>query len=234
MKMVFDIFLEESSMVFSNIQDRINLRYDVMNLARLILKNKNTVPLEEISSSPEKNMRSNSKPSNDSIKGIINWLYDSHIIGGCGLVRNCDINNYLQITKFYFRDVGFAYWLLGRVYTDFGNFIDSITKNYIYIALLNPLKSNASQILAPEIPSYATYAKGETDFFLMNRVTDAKLAIEAEYGGGEPKTSTAALTDKVDFIVKAQGKGPFGISGKVHTIPIYLLGKFNFKHPQLN
>jgi predicted AAA+ superfamily ATPase len=239
MEMVFSVFLEESSMFFPNIQDRINLRYDVMNLARLILNNKNSAspvkPLAEILSNPAKNTStSSSKSSNDSIKGIISWFSGSNIMGGCGLVRNCDINNRLLITKYYFRDVGFAYWLLGRVSTESGNLIGSIAENFIYLvllSLLNPFKSNLN--LSPEIPAYATYAKGEIDFFLINRTTDSKFAIEVKYSGGETKTPTAALTDgKVDFIVKAQGKGPFGISGKVHIIPIYLLGRFDFSIPK--
>jgi predicted AAA+ superfamily ATPase len=206
-----------------------------MCLSRLLLREKSGVSavrqLNDLMLENEGDLNLlNSTDYYESMKKIVSWLSGAHIMKGCGLVPNCNINkSKMIISKYYFKDVGFAYWLLNQIATESGNFIGGISENYVYIVLNKIIISSEPGKFSSVIPMYATYDRGEIDFFLHNRTVNSTFAIEVKYSGGETKSATRALEDgKVDFIVKAQGKGPFGIEGKTHTIPIYLFGRFNF------
>ncbi|MDR1644120.1 MAG: AAA family ATPase [Clostridiales bacterium] len=228
---ILDVFLEEASQRFRNLEDKAMLKHGIACLTRLLLKE--TSGKSAVKQLSEYMLKSdgdfgflNENDYNDSVKRIVSWLTDVNVIKGCGFVPGCDINSFKTITKFYFGDVGFACWQLGEIGAGLED-IGSLYKNFVFITLNDIIKTSERGKYLTDIPLHSTYDNGEIGFFLHNRAVNSAFAIDVNYG--ENASASKALADgKLDFVVKASGKGPFGIDGKIHAIPIYLLRRFNF------
>jgi predicted AAA+ superfamily ATPase len=79
-------------------------------------------------------------------------------------------------------------------------------------------------------PTWGTYQNGEIDFLFYSRKTKCTYAIEVKVGDGSSKTGDKLLLDRIaDFVLYARSgsHGEIGDPG-ILTIPIYLIGRFDF------
>lgn len=79
-------------------------------------------------------------------------------------------------------------------------------------------------------PKFATYKKGELDFFVNSRVDFCNYGIEVKAGKSEGKTANRMLEDKkVDYVYFMKGDTYGSIAEeKKYTVPVYLMGRIAF------
>jgi predicted AAA+ superfamily ATPase len=223
---VYNVFVTESAPYFTNVEDRAFLASAILGIARLFIKEKaGMAAIKRLDADPNL-LRDGFY--NKSLGKVISWLVGAHIVGECGRALNCKFDEAADVARYFFRDVGFARLILSQYTVHVGDLVGGLAETFAFLAL-RKLLGNAVDLF-PKKPVFGTYDKGEIDFLIKNLATESVISLEAKYSGGEAPASQKALKDgKINFIVKAQSKGPFGIEGKMHTIPIYLLGRFKFE-----
>jgi predicted AAA+ superfamily ATPase len=221
---VFTVYLDESRQYLTDIIDKVLLSNAVSAVASLMLTKQTGIAGVEILEHSLMEGRADigivvdgtKKDRNTSVRKVVSWLIGSHVIGGCGRAFNCKFPAFYDVFKYYFRDVGLARWVLSSLVSDSGNKLSALGENFAFLTLS---RLASEKKILPATPVFATYSKTYASVF----------ALETKFSGGETRTSEKALADgKVNYIVKAKGKGPFGVDGKVFNVPLYLLEKFNF------
>jgi predicted AAA+ superfamily ATPase len=229
---VYNVFITESAPYFKKIEDRVFLQNAITGIASLF--NKEKVGMAAIKRLDLLLAGDNADPNllrdgfyNESLGRVISWLLGAHIVGECKRALNCKFNESSDVARYYFRDVGFANLILSQVTEHAGDLMGHLTETFAFLILRNMLKIKE---LFPKTPTFGTYNKGEIDFLIRNRSTDSLISLEVKYSSGEVNASKKALADsKINYIVIAQSKGPFGIDGRIITIPVYLLGRYKFE-----
>ena len=109
----------------------------------------------------------------------------------------------------------------------FNTYIGIVNENFVYLNLKR--RSRYPGELAFEMPAFATWGKGELDFYTKSLDSGKTYVIEVKAGKNSAKTAMEALEHgKADYLVMAKGNTHGGVAGRVYTIPIYGISKFKF------
>ncbi len=101
-----------------------------------------------------------------------------------------------------------------------------MNENFVYLYLK---KQAESMMIAGNTPMFASYQKGELDFFVNSRMNYVNYGVEVKAGKNQGKTAMQMLQDgKVSYIYYLKGDTYGGCAGKIITIPIYLMGRVAF------
>ncbi len=128
--------------------------------------------------------------------------------------------------RFYFCDVGAAFYFLNIAGAAPSDIEGIVNENFVYLYLK---KQAESMMIAGNTPMFASYQKGELDFFVNSRMNYVNYAVEVKAGKNQGKTAMQMLRDgKVSYIYYLKGDTYGGCAGKIITIPIYLMGRVAF------
>ena len=143
------------------------------------------------------------------ISHAISWLRSSHIIGYASKSIDCDYLKIKENDRFYFLDIGIAYYFVARAGADEAAIRGIVAENFVYLTLLRRI----SRDIAGNAPWFATYGKtkGELDFYVRSRLDYKNYGIEVKAGSNSGNTVTRLLKD-----------------GKIYTIPLYLADRVTF------
>lgn len=155
----------------------------------------------------------------------INWLYQSWIVGYCGKIIEMDILNFKPSSRCFFMDLGITYYYLSRSGADAPTRSGTLNENYVYIDLLK--RQEFPEEIAFETPAFATYKGGEIDFVAQNIQSSTRYLIEVKSGKGTPALK-ALEQGKAQKLLYLKGDTRGGANGKVETLPIYLLERYQF------
>lgn len=199
------------------------------SIVRVLVKEKKG--LEEDSFSGELQQIVAKEYSSNPGKAVVNraadWLYSSGIIGFAGKITNCNILDFRTKARCYFMDVGISSFFLKRIGCEDSDIDGIVNENFVYLDLKRRGGRNGE--LAFEMPAFATWGKGELDFFTKSLNTGKTYVIEVKAGKNSAKTAMEVLgKGKADCLLMAKGNTHGGVADKVYTIPIYGISKFTF------
>ena len=220
---IIHIFVQESERYFDDILQMNLLEQLLPAIAQLMLKEKKgssdlVKELSKIVFHEDTN-----RVTKTSIHHAIAWFYRSHIIGYCGKVNEGNILNVTPNCRFYFCDVGAAFYFLNIAGAAPSDIEGIVNENFVYLYLK---KQAESMMIAGNTPMFASYQKGELDFFVNSRMNYVNYAVEVKAGKNQGKTAMQMLRDgKVSYIYYLKGDTYGGCAGKIITIPIYLMGR---------
>ena len=223
---IIHIFVQESERYFDDILQMNLLEQLLPAIAQLMLKEKKgssdlVKELSKIVFHEDTN-----RVTKTSINHAIAWFYRSHIIGYCGKVNEGNILNVTPNCRFYFCDVGAAFYFLNIAGAAPSDIEGIVNENFVYLYLK---KQAESMMIAGNTPMFASYQKGELDFFVNSRMNYVNYAVEVKAGKNQGKTAMQMLRDgKVSYIYYLKGDTYGGCAGKIITIPIYLMGRVAF------
>lgn len=166
------------------------------------------------------------------VNRAISWLQESHIIGYASKSTDCD---YLQIKencRYYFLDLGIAYYFLKATGEDPRQIQGLLAENYVYLCLRERVQKRKE--IAGNAPWFALYqkTKGELDFFVRSLIDYKNYGIEVKSTDVAAKTARRLLEDgKLDYLYLLKGNTKGGVSEdkKVYTVPLYLADRINFE-----
>ena len=139
-----------------------------------------------------------------------------------------DILDFKAASRCYFMDMGLASYHLKMIGTNNGTLAGTLSENYVYINLVKR-QDFPSEIIF-ETPAFATYKGGEIDFVAQTPESQIRYLIEIKAGKDTAPTALKALKDgKADHLLYLKGNARYGVEGKIITLPIYLLEKFQFQ-----
>jgi predicted AAA+ superfamily ATPase len=190
------------------------------------------------------------------VKTSLFYMRGCGLLNYCYLAEGCDLRKQSDLPmRLYYNDVGMASSLMGEVDKDHAAGV--VAENFVYLSL-NARDNCINSSVLHEYPAFGTceYIKapsnkleeteaggggtqksetivGEIDFLNKSHKTYKKWAIEVKKGGNSSKTAKYLLeSGKVDCILYARGgadvKGVLSADGKIITIPIYLIDRFDF------
>jgi predicted AAA+ superfamily ATPase len=182
--------------------------------------------------------------------GLLNYCY---LAEGCDLRKLSALP-----MRLYYNDVGMASTLTGNVNKDHAagviaeNFVylslnardkrinDSILHEYPAFGTCEYIKTPSDMLMEKGVAEAQEEGAqkpkitvGEIDFLHKSNKANKKWAIEVKKGGNSSKTAKYLLeSGKVDCILYARGgadvKGVLSANGKIITIPLYLIDRFDF------
>jgi hypothetical protein len=127
----------------------------------------------------------------------------------------------------YYTDIGLASGLFGNHHADDRNINGIIAENFVYSLLY---LRDAYHKLGIDRPIFGTYGNKEINFLVPSKITKKKFAIDVTTGSSSSESAQAMLNDGlVDYVLYARENSHGGrTEGKTMTVPIYLLGRFDF------
>ncbi len=162
-----------------------------------------------------------------SVNRAMDWLYSSGIIGFAGKIINCSILDFRAKARCYFMDVGLTSFFLKQIGCGDSDISGIVNENFVYLDLKR--RSGRLGELAFEMPAFATWGKGELDFYTKSLETGKTYVIEVKSGNNSAKTAMEALKKgKADYLLMAKGNTHGGIADRVYTVPVYGISKFEF------
>lgn len=102
-----------------------------------------------------------------------------------------------------------------------------VNENFVYLDLKR--RSGFAGELALEMPAFATWGRGELDFYTKSLDSGKTYVIEVKAGKNSAKTAMEVLEKgKADYLLLAKGNTHGGAADKVYTISVYGISKFKF------
>lgn len=124
-------------------------------------------------------------------------------------------------------DVGLASFFLKQIGCEESDIDGIVNENFVYLDLKR--RSGRLGELAFEMPAFATWGKGELDFYTKSLDSGKTYVIEVKAGKNSAKTAMEVLEKgKADYLLMAKGNTHGGVADRVYTVPVYGISKFEF------
>ena len=124
-------------------------------------------------------------------------------------------------------DIGLTAFFLKQIGCRDSDIDGIVNENFVYLDLKR--RSGFAGELALEMPAFATWGRGELDFYTKSLDSGKTYVIEVEAGKNRVKTAMEVLEKgKADYLLLAKGNTHGGAADKVYTIPVYGISKFKF------
>lgn len=226
---LMDIFVSESKRYFSNVMKVEAFERLFHGIVVTLLKEKRGTDdlVEELSSIIYK--QESGRFTKRMIYNAISWLRASHIIGYAGKSIDCDHLDVKENARFYFRDMGVAWFFLTRAGADEVDTKGILAENFVFLSLLRRIGED----VAGTAPWFGTFEKtgGELDFFVRSIKDHKNYGIEVKSGAARAKTARALFdAHKLDYVYHLKGGSDGGRTeeGRMMTVPIYLADRISF------
>ena len=226
---IIQIFLEESMRYFKDITDISVFTNIFLSICRILLREKKGLEEDSVSEELQKLVTKNysSNLSKETCNRAISWLYHSGIIGFCGKIIEMDFLDFKPGRRCFFMDPGVAAYYLNRVGTTEAAVNGTLNENYVFINLLK--RQDFPEEITFEMPAFATYKGGEIDYVVQTIWGHRRYLVEVKSGKGRAATALKALeAGKADYLLYLKGNTKGGREGKIFTLPLYMLERFEF------
>lgn len=226
---IIQIFLEESMRYFKDITDISVFTNIFLSICRTLLREKKGLEEDSVSEELQKLVTKNysSNLSKETCNRAISWLYHSGIIGFCGKIIEMDFLDFKPGRRCFFMDPGVAAYYLNRVGTTEAAVNGTLNENYVFINLLK--RQDFPEEITFEMPAFATYKGGEIDYVVQTIRGHRRYLVEVKSGKGRAATALKALeAGKADYLLYLKGNTKGGREGKIFTLPLYMLERFEF------
>ena len=227
---LLDIFANESKRYFKDIID-MNMFQKLFNaIALMMLQEKQgvrdlTSELSKIAYQEE-----SGRTTKKMINHAISWLQESHIIGYASKAVDCDYKQIKDNSRYYFLDMGVAYYFLSRTGATYDVIKGLLAENFVYLSLKRRI-DNGTEI-AGIVPWFASYEKinGELDFYVRSLVDYKNYGVEVKSTDTAARTGRKLLEDgKLDYLYLLKGETKGGVAeGKVFTVSLCLADRVRF------
>ena len=145
----------------------------------------------------------------------------------CDKIIELDFLDFKPGRRCFFMDPGVAAYYLNRVGTTEAAVNGTLNENYVFINLLK--RQDFPEEITFEMPAFATWGKGELDFYTKSLISGKIYVIEVKAGKNSARTAMEVLEKgKADYLLMTKGNTHGGIAGQVYTIPVYGISKFQF------
>ena len=221
---LINVFADESKRYFEDIID-INMFQKLFNaIALLMMQEKQgirdlTAELSKIAYQEE-----SGRTTKKMINHAISWLQESHIIGYASKAVDCDYKQIKDNSRYYFLDLGIAYYFLSRTGAPYDVIKGLLAENFVYLVLRRRIENTHE--IAGLVPWFASYEKikGELDFYVRSLVDYKNYGIEVKSTDASAKTARKLLEDgKLDYLYLLKGETMGGIAdGRIFTVPLCL------------
>ena len=228
---LINVFADESKRYFEDIID-INMFQKLFNaIALLMMQEKQgirdlTAELSKIAYQEE-----SGRTTKKMINHAISWLQESHIIGYASKAVDCDYKQIKDNSRYYFLDMGIAYYFLSRTGAPYDVMKGLLTENFVYLVLRRRIENTHE--IAGLVPWFASYEKikGELDFYVRSLVDYKNYGIEVKSTDASAKTARKLLEDgKLDYLYLLKGETMGGIAdGRIFTVPLCLADRIEFE-----
>ena len=223
---IVHVFSEEVTRYMKSVVEKTLFSAILSGVAELMAKEK-----KGISDIPNKLLKlckkeGTLKISRDAIVSAVAWLEECGILYFAHKSNNCKFNDISFNARYYFADIGLAS-LFVEDWADAGTVSGLVAENFAYLQLK---PSMSKQNLLPNKPAFGVLGNGEIDFVVFNKNRGSSYAIEVKSGKSISATANSLLERGIiDFVIYAKGDTKDGIVGNKITIPLTLLGRFEFK-----
>lgn len=228
---LINVFADESKRYFEDIID-INMFQKLFNaIALLMMQEKQgvrdlTAELSKIAYQEE-----SGRTTKKMINHAISWLQESHIIGYASKAVDCDYKQIKDNSRYYFLDMGIAYYFLSRTGAPYDVIKGLLAENFVYLVLRRRIENTHE--IAGLVPWFASYEKikGELDFYVRSLVDYKNYGIEVKSTDASAKTARKLLEDgKLDYLYLLKGETMGGIAdGRIFTVPLCLADRIAFE-----
>ena len=228
---LINVFADESKRYFEDII-AINMFQKLFNaIALLMMQEKQgirdlTAELSKIAYQEE-----SGRTTKKMINHAISWLQESHIIGYASKAVDCDYKQIKDNSRYYFLDMGIAYYFLSRTGAPYDVMKGLLTENFVYLVLRRRIENTHE--IAGLVPWFASYEKikGELDFYVRSLVDYKNYGIEVKSTDASAKTARKLLEDgKLDYLYLLKGETMGGIAdGRIFTVPLCLADRIEFE-----
>lgn len=227
---LIDVFANESKRYFDDVID-VNIFQKMFNaIALLMMQEKQGVRDLVTELSKIAYQEESGRMTKKMVNHAISWLQESHIIGYASKAIDCDYKQIKDNSRYYFLDMGIAYYFLSRTGAPYEIIKGLLAENFVYLALKRRIE-NTSEI-AGIAPWFGSYEKvnGELDFYVRSLVDYKNYGIEVKSTDAEAKTARKLLEDgKLDYLYLLKGETKGGVAeGKIFTVPLCLVDRINF------
>ena len=204
---LINVFSDESKRYFEDIID-INMFQKLFNaIALLMMQEKQgirdlTAELSKIAYQEE-----SGRTTKKMINHAISWLQESHIIGYASKAVDCDYKQIKDNSRYYFLDLGIAYYFLSRTGAPYDVIKGLLAENFVYLVLRRRIENTHE--IAGLVPWFASYEKikGELDFYVRSLVDYKNYGIEVKSTDASAKTARKLLEDgKLDYLYLLKGE----------------------------
>ena len=226
-----NVFADESKRYFEDIID-INMFQKLFNaIALLMMQEKQgvrdlTAELSKIAYQEE-----SGRTTKKMINHAISWLQESHIIGYASKAVDCDYKQIKDNSRYYFLDLGIAYYFLSRTGAPYDVIKGLLAENFVYLVLRRRIENTHE--IAGLVPWFASYEKikGELDFYVRSLVDYKNYGIEVKSTDASAKTARKLLEDgKLDYLYLLKGETMGGIAdGRIFTVQLGLADRIAFE-----
>lgn len=227
---LINIFANESKRYFTDIID-VNIFQKLFNaIAILMIQEKQGVRDLTKELSKIVYQEDSGRMTKKMINHAISWLQESHIIGYASKAVDCDYMQIRDNCRYYFLDMGVAYYFLSRTGAPFDVVKGLLPENFVYLSLKRKIEnSNEIAGIAPWFASYEK-TKGELDFYVRSLVDYKNYGIEVKSTDADAKTARKLLEDKkLDYLYLLKGDTNGGIAdGKIYTVSLALTDRITF------
>ena len=226
---IIRLFTNESRRYFDDILDYEAYGNLFCGIARVFVKEKKGLDEDSFSEELQRIVAKDysSNLGKATVNRAMDWLYCSGIIGFAGKITNCNILDFRAKARCYFMDTGIASLILKQIGCSDSDIDGIVSENFVYLELKR--RSSFSGELAFEMPAFATWGKGELDFYTKSLDSGKTYAVEVKAGKNRGKTAAEVLENgKADYLLIAKGNTHGGIEGRIYTIPVYGISKFQF------
>ena len=228
---LINVFSDESKRYFEDIID-INMFQKLFNaIALLMMQEKQgirdlTAELSKIAYQEE-----SGRSTKKMINHAISWLQESHIIGYASKAVDCDYKQIKDNSRYYFLDLGIAYYFLSRTGAPYDVIKGLLAENFVYLVLRRRIENTHE--IAGLVPWFASYEKikGELDFYVRSLVDYKNYGVEVKSTDASAKTARKLLEDgKLDYLYLLKGETMGGIAdGRIFTVPLCLSDRIEFE-----
>lgn len=228
---LINVFADESKRYFEDIID-INMFQKLFNaIALLMMQEKQgirdlTAELSKIAYQEE-----SGRTTKKMINHAISWLQESHIIGYASKAVDCDYKQIKDNSRYYFLDMGIAYYFLSRTGAPYDVIKGLLAENFVYLVLRRRIENTHE--IAGLVPWFASYEKikGELDFYVRSLVDYKNYGIEVKSTDASAKTARKLLEDgKLDYLYLLKGETMGGIAdGRIFTVQLCLADRIAFE-----
>ena len=228
---LINVFADESKRYFEDIID-INMFQKLFNaIALLMMQEKQgirdlTAELSKIAYQEE-----SGRTTKKMINHAISWLQESHIIGYASKAVDCDYKQIKDNSRYYFLDLGIAYYFLSRTGAPYDVIKGLLAENFVYLVLRRRIENTHE--IAGLVPWFASYEKikGELDFYVRSLVDYKNYGIEVKSTDASAKTARKLLEDgKLDYLYLLKGETMGGIAdGRIFTVQLCLADRIAFE-----
>ncbi len=227
---LINVFADESKRYFEDIID-INMFQKLFNAIALLMMQEKlgirdlTAELSKIAYQEE-----SGRTTKKMINHAISWLQESHIIGYASKAVDCDYKQIKDNSRYYFLDLGIAYYFLSRTGAPYDVIKGLLAENFVYLVLRRRIENTHE--IAGLVPWFASYEKikGELDFYVRSLVDYKNYGIEVKSTDASAKTARKLLEDgKLDYLYLLKGETMGGIAdGRIFTVPLCLADRIEF------